>query len=480
MASFAPQLALTDVAPLDPSKHVNYTLGMVLRDAEFKQDFAYLSERDRWLAREVLGYGTVSGLAVAYETSYNGPDRGPRLSVSPGVALSPAGRLVRVMPAQCAYLDDWLTANRDRVLDTASPPATPPGSPPAGPLALSVVLCYRDCPTDEVPIPGEPCRSEDDLLAPSRLRDDFTLELRFEPPDQREEDAVRRFAAWLAQVEVTDTASGSLDQFLDEIRLAARGAASPPGSPCPSLDDFMAQPPPTPLEIPRVEACAWLSAALLVWITELRPCWQAAPPGGCDPGTPHHDPECVLLAEVDVPVQVDALTGELSVGPEPVEVHEERRPRLAHLRLLQELLLCGPAGGNPGSPPGLGPQPPHGLLPQEFAAPPAAAPAGPVVVAAGRFDADGAHSGPQAFSFGGLEATPRGGAAGVFDLDFDDFDPDARYLVTGCVLNGEGGKAATIEVVPDDHLVVRVRTTGRGADEVRGFMVEVTRFGGAG
>ena len=38
------------VAEPDPAKHVNYNLGMVLGVDDFTQEFAYLSERDQWMA----------------------------------------------------------------------------------------------------------------------------------------------------------------------------------------------------------------------------------------------------------------------------------------------------------------------------------------------------------------------------------------------------------------------------------------------
>src|SRR5215207_10297648 len=165
--------------PLDPAKHVNFTLGMLLGVDDFTQEFAYLSGRDQWLARDMLGFGTVCGLRVSVE-----PDaRGPRVAVEPGTALTPHGQLVRVPTRQCAYLNEWLAAHDTAVTERV-------GSPPG--LRLHVVLCYRACETDAVPIPGEPCRSEDDVMAASRLTDDYVLELRFAPPDQDEEDAVRR------------------------------------------------------------------------------------------------------------------------------------------------------------------------------------------------------------------------------------------------------------------------------------------------
>src|ERR1700757_4627524 len=166
----------------DPTKHVNYVQGMILGVDDFNQEFAYLSERDQWLARDLIGYGTVTGLAGAVEDS----DKGKRVAVSPGVAISPRGQLIRVAPRQCAVLSDWL--NHAEIKNNI----------PTGTKLLPayVVLCYRDCPTNDVPILGEPCRTEEESMAPSRIVDDFRLELRLQPPAQREEDAVRDFVAW--------------------------------------------------------------------------------------------------------------------------------------------------------------------------------------------------------------------------------------------------------------------------------------------
>ena len=177
---------------------------MVLGEDDFTQEFVYLSGRDQWLARDLLGYGTVCGLRLTVDAT----SQGPRVAVEPGTAVSPQGQMIRVTLAQCAYLNNWLAANKQAVIDRL-------GALPGGMVTLYVVLCYRDCPTDQVPIPGEPCRSEDDMMAPSRLKDDFTLELRFTPPDQREEDALRDFVAWLSQIDISSGPSTvTLDEFI--------------------------------------------------------------------------------------------------------------------------------------------------------------------------------------------------------------------------------------------------------------------------
>src|SRR3954449_10418625 len=104
MPDFSAVAALPQVGPIDATKHVNYTLGMVLGVDDFTQEFAYLSGRDRWILRDLIGYGTARGLKVSTELDVA---KGPRVVVEPGVAVSPSGQLICVPTAQCAYLRDW-------------------------------------------------------------------------------------------------------------------------------------------------------------------------------------------------------------------------------------------------------------------------------------------------------------------------------------------------------------------------------------
>jgi hypothetical protein len=333
MSCFSSHTNSTAVADLNPAKHVNFNVGMVLGVDDFTQEFAYLSGRDQWLARDLIGYGTVRGLNVRMEVD---AIKGPRAVVEPGVALSPRGQLICVPAAQCAYLKNWVADHSEELTPHL-------GSPPDSNLLLYVVLCYRNCPTDNVPIAGEPCRSEDKLMAPSRLSDDFSLELRLQKPNQREENAVRDFVAWLKQVEVSDQPSTPLDQFLQAIRDAAAvwltsPLSSPPG-------DFMFGSPPASLIINTADAGEYFRAAFRIWVTELRPRWIARW-HGCAAmhleGDQSVDEDCVLLAELDVPL-LPLSPGTFDIPNETITVNQQERPYLVHLRLLQEWVLSGSA-----------------------------------------------------------------------------------------------------------------------------------------
>ena len=344
----------------DPSKHVKYTLGMLLGVDDFNQDFAYLIGRDRWFARDAIGYGTLNGLHVTWESSA----KGPRIVVTSGTALTPRGQLVCVKPAQCANVNDWIAANKKDVAALLA-------SPVAATLPLYLTLCYRDCPVDRVPIPGEPCRSEDELLVASRLVDDFSLELRLRPPDQTEEDTLRSFVQWLRMLAFSPSGPyATVDQFEAALHSSV-GIGSPVMSPLPSpLPSPVGSPlcmpgfgvsfqfasPIAGLKLNPALASEYYRAAFRIWVDEIRPCVHAicAGGGGCcakhDSGAPSAD-ECLLLARINVPIVAVGANEWRASDTLPLTIDESRRPKLAHLRLLQEMILTsGPGAGAGGAP----------------------------------------------------------------------------------------------------------------------------------
>jgi hypothetical protein len=194
------------------------------------------------------------------------------------------------------------------------------------------------------------------MNAPSRVADDFRLELRLNPPDQPDEQAVRDFVQWLAGVPVVDGASAvTLPQFLDAIRSAAAIIGSPPSSP----PDFMYGIPASNLAIGRADACRYFRAAYRLWAVELRPKWNAswwdAQGCGCGPAdtTAAPKPEaCVLLSRVGIPLVASSITGstvwQVASSPDPV-LDDEDRPFIVPTRMLQESLWCGCACGGSGA-----------------------------------------------------------------------------------------------------------------------------------
>jgi hypothetical protein len=351
--------AALETAVVDATQHVNFAKGMVLGVDDFRQEFAYLSGRDQWLARDAIGYGTVSGLRVFFDDD---GALGPRLHVTAGSAFVPSGKQVCVGADQCAVINKWLAkpdnaAIVSQLLNGGSPALSPPMSPPAvtsGTISLFLTLCYHDCLTRPVPVPGEPCRSQDELMADSRVADDYRLELRKSPPVQVEEDALRDFVRWLrTNIHVAGTspppAPGDDAAWIAALRLGAQAwldaaAMSPPMSPPASfstLGDYLVDLSPSNLAVAQDQLCDLLRVAFRFWVTELRPLWMAR---RCHREM-MQDQDCVLLARVEF--DVDWVGGsptgvwQIAGSPAAILVDETTRPFLVHLRLLQEWMTCG-------------------------------------------------------------------------------------------------------------------------------------------
>lgn len=342
-STFARHAAMPSVAPLDPHKHVNYTMGMVLGADDFNQEFAYLSGSPQWLARDLLGYGTVSGLEVSVE--HEGDD--PRVFVEAGVALSPRGQLIRVAVRQCAHLNTWLAAQQQQLNALSLSPEQ------SNALTLYVVLAYRERPTDSIPLPTDVSRGAQVTTAASRLSDDFELDIRTTSPDQREETALRTFVSWLRQVQVVDAATSpsvqvtSLDDFANTIRTAAHLPSSLATLPTGGRDSSR---PYGGLVIPVEQANIYWRTAFHIWTTEVRPFWQAASDAN---GVPEE--EYILLATLRVQVNLSAQGQWTVASPahhgrrgrghattvQSVEVDDADRPYLLSLRLLQEWMQSG-------------------------------------------------------------------------------------------------------------------------------------------
>src|SRR6478736_6551645 len=125
----------TEIGAPDPGQHVNFVKGMVLGVADYVQEHAYLIGRSEWMARDLIGYGTASGLAVTVE---NDGANGPRIHVTAGSAAAPSGKLICVGRDQCGSLNGWL-ADPDNARKVGVQTS---GSPPAGEITLYLTLCY--------------------------------------------------------------------------------------------------------------------------------------------------------------------------------------------------------------------------------------------------------------------------------------------------------------------------------------------------
>jgi hypothetical protein len=324
MGCCSPFSAVTTRLTADPHQHVNFTAGMVLGVDDYSQEFAYHSERDKWIVRDFLGYGTLSGLAVSLEDD---GDTGPLVKVSAGSAAAPSGQLICVGRDQCGSLNPWLarseTADKLRLLLGAD--AT------QATLHLFLTLCYVDCAVAEVPIPGEPCRSDENLMAPSRIADDYCIDFRFDPPPMSEAKAIETLTAFLETPSVLPGNPNSPNDYARAVHMAevqlllAFGLTDPESEPAPAADLGTIQLHPT-------MRARFGFAVRRLYATRIRPfvsaqrCFSDAVPAN----------DCVLLGRLTVPVVRPGANWVVESPPAgKVELDESDRPVLISVSAAQ-------------------------------------------------------------------------------------------------------------------------------------------------
>jgi hypothetical protein len=260
---------------LDPTKRVNYQLGLVLGEDEFRQDQFHHRERDHLATRALHGYGTLAGLAVSYDPVTD------KVEIEPGLAVDAAGHLICVPVRYCGSLGGWVRQHAERDEVSGGVPTT-----------LYLSLCWTECATDDVPIPSDSCLTAEDSRAASRLKDSFEIRLSTAPPELVGETAM------------TPTGD-SLDLLVAELHGLVDAPSSPP---YPAID-----------------------AALRSWVVGRRPEVRGGDSCLCAP-----DETCLLLARIDFAVDVSDPD---TLIVDNVTVDDSERPILVTTRLLQEALF---------------------------------------------------------------------------------------------------------------------------------------------
>lgn len=235
----------TPLDTLDPRERPLFNPGMVLGAEDLQQEWTWLDGRDRWLAREAIGYGTLRGLKVELlrpsrdeDEAHGGGSGVNEIRVGPGVALDPAGRLVCVPETQHVVLEDWLTAAATR------------------PDEVYVVLRHAGLTCEGVPARGGACCG--DATVPVRMKDSFSLELSLDRPAHPETLALTTWRRLLASVRGADEGAG--------LRKADwRGAISD------AFAELLRGDESPPLAVETSQLPAFLALAERLFVTELWP-----------------------------------------------------------------------------------------------------------------------------------------------------------------------------------------------------------------
>ena len=336
-----------DGGPLDPTKAVRYVEGMVLGVGDFQQEHAYLAGLANEALRLGAGVGTLIGLKVTTNkvaAAGAGTTDRYEVHVTKGAAIDGQGRLIRVPEEQCADIGAWVAA---QVPSTITAKLPPPNTQLTGTVPVYVTVSFAQVATDSVPVPGEPCRTDDQLTAASRWRDDFQLNLALDPPPpSRLRQALWQYFVWTryaVTLGATPSPTGAARNTLldgaatllaDFRKLTTAAEFLPPKLPTPlpagvvlaqlNEDDFELQ-------------MAWLDAANAALVTDVLPEWLKTAPA---------DGDALLRAEMSIVVK---RVGAAATDPWALDTSAATAPpassRNRPVALAGPTLRVGPRGG---------------------------------------------------------------------------------------------------------------------------------------
>ncbi|MFB9240313.1 hypothetical protein IV454_24040 [Massilia antarctica] len=150
----------------DPFVRNHFFTGKMMGAGEFITESRYQAEKMRHHNLRLHGWGVVCGLRVRQHPS---PDcRSRYVLVDPGSALDCCGREILL--------------TRQEILDLGQHPEVRQKTADGLLHALQVALCYRECPTEEVPVLYDECGCDDTQCAPNRILESFSYDVLVDPP----------------------------------------------------------------------------------------------------------------------------------------------------------------------------------------------------------------------------------------------------------------------------------------------------------
>jgi hypothetical protein len=160
---------------------VHYATGVLLGAEDFQAEQDYHRGRLARTLAYAMGYGTLAGLAVAYEPAQAAgetpPARPEQLIVAPGLAIDRLGRQIEVARSRCLRLAEWYEAQSPRQLREAWHDSGHlwTGSPSG--VVADLFIRFVVCKNGKTPAFASGAFDSFDSITAARLRDSFEIEL---------------------------------------------------------------------------------------------------------------------------------------------------------------------------------------------------------------------------------------------------------------------------------------------------------------
>jgi hypothetical protein len=153
---------------IHPFQRNHYFTGKLLVERDFTDEQRYYIDKLRHHHQRLHGWGVVCGMKVKQHPNTN--CRPQFVVIEPGTAIDCCGR--ELLIEQEELVDLWQFAEVQKLKDEQPPTDH----------ELQIRVCYRECPTEDIPVLYDECGCDDTRCAPNRILESFQVEVVVDPP----------------------------------------------------------------------------------------------------------------------------------------------------------------------------------------------------------------------------------------------------------------------------------------------------------
>lgn len=158
---------------IEPFTRNNYFTGKLMTERDFTDEQRYYVDKFLHHHQRLHGWGVVCGLKVKQHENPACRDR--FVCIEPGTAIDCCGHEIVVSEEVCIDITQF-----DAIKELWEEVETPP---PARPRTVQICICYKECPTEEIPVLYDECGCDETRCAPNRILETYDVNVIVGPPE---------------------------------------------------------------------------------------------------------------------------------------------------------------------------------------------------------------------------------------------------------------------------------------------------------
>ncbi len=194
----------------------NYFTGKLMVERDFTDEQHYFMEKLRLHNQRLHGSGIVCGLQVVQHDNPACRDR--YVILQPGTAIDCCGKDILVTEPE--VIDLYAFPELQALLEQNANPDNNDDN--GGPHTLQLRICYRECPTEDIPVLYDECGCDDTQCAPNRILESYRIELAIDPQIAAD-NLLQPSLDWAATINIAHAWQAALHEATERLYVLTAG-----------------------------------------------------------------------------------------------------------------------------------------------------------------------------------------------------------------------------------------------------------------